>query len=227
MTLKLIIGNKSYSSWSLRGWLACKQSGLPFQEQIVPLYDGAWVERRASDDLAPSSGKVPILWDGDVVVWDSLAILEHLNEATGNTHFWPADPAARAMARSMSAEMHSSYQALRQECGMNVRRVFDTPTLSDATKADIARIQRLWAQARARFGGANENGGDFLFGDFGAADIMFAPVCTRFVTYSIPVSRFAERYIDAVTSHPFMQDWLAAAQDEDWVIEKFESPPQP
>jgi glutathione S-transferase len=223
MTLKLIIGNKTYSSWSLRGWLACKQSGLPFQEQVVSIYDGAWVERRASDDLAPSSGKVPILWDGDVVVWDSLAILEHLNEATGNTRFWPADPAARAMARSISAEMHSSYQALRTECGMNVRRVFDTPPLSDAAKADIARIQRLWAQARARFGGE----GDFLFGDFGAADIMFAPVCTRFVTYSIPVSRFAERYIDAVTSHPFMQDWLAAAHDEDWVIEKFESPPQP
>jgi glutathione S-transferase len=223
MTLKLIIGNKSYSSWSLRGWLACKQSGLSFQEQVVPLYDGAWIERRASDDLAPSSGKVPILWDGDVVVWDSLAILEHLNEASHNTRFWPADPAARAMARSISAEMHASYQALRSECGMNVRRVFDTPTLSDAAKADIARIQRLWAQARARFGGD----GDFLFGDFGAADIMFAPVCTRFVTYSIPVSRFAERYIDAVTSHPFMQDWLAAAQDEDWVIERFEAPPQP
>lgn len=223
MTLKLIIGNKTYSSWSLRGWLACKQSGLPFQEQVLPLYDGAWVERRASDDLAPSSGKVPILWDGDIVVWDSLAILEHLNERTGNTRFWPTDPAARAMARSISAEMHSSYAALRQECGMNVRRVFETPSLSDAAKADIARIQRLWAQARARFGGES----DFLFGEFGAADIMFAPVVTRFVTYTIPVSRFAERYIDAVTSHPFMQDWLAAAHDEDWVIEKFEAPPQP
>jgi glutathione S-transferase len=223
MTMKIIIGNKAYSSWSLRGWLACKQSGLPFQEQVVPLYDGAWIERRASDDLAPSSGKVPILWDGDAVVWDSLAILEHLNELTGNTLFWPADPAARGMARSISAEMHASYTALRNECGMNVRRIFPTPDLSDAAKADIARIQRLWAQARARFGG----NGDFLFGAFGAADIMFAPVVTRFVTYSIPVSRFAERYIDAVTAHPFMQDWLAAAHDEDWVIDRFESPPQP
>jgi glutathione S-transferase len=222
MTMKLIIGNKSYSSWSLRGWLACKQSGLPFTEQVVPLYDGAWIERRASDDLAPSSGKVPILWDGDTVVWDSLAILEHLNELTGNTLFWPGDPAARGMARSIGAEMHASYTALRNECGMNVRRVFDTPALSAEAKADVARIQRLWAQARARFGGD----GDFLFGEFGAADIMFAPVVTRFVTYSIPVSRFAERYIDAVTAHPFMQDWLAAAHDEDWVIDKFESPPQ-
>jgi glutathione S-transferase len=223
MTLKLIIGNKSYSSWSLRGWLACKQSGLQFSEQVLPLYDGQWIERRASDDLAPSSGKVPILWDGDTVVWDSLAILEHLNELTGNTLFWPVDPAARGMARSISAEMHSSYAALRTECGMNVRRVFPTPDLSDAAKGDIARIQRLWAQARARFGGD----GDFLFGEFGAADIMFAPVVTRFVTYSIPVSRFAERYIDAVTAHPFMQDWIAAAHDEDWVIDKFEAPLQP
>jgi glutathione S-transferase len=223
MSMKLIIGNKAYSSWSLRGWLACKQSGLPFQEQVVPLYDGAWIERRASEDLAPSSGKVPILWDGETVVWDSLAILEHLNEKTGNTLFWPTDPAARAMARSISAEMHSGYTALRSECTMNVRRVHPTPNLSDATKADVARIERLWAQARARFGGE----GDFLFGSFGAADIMFAPVCTRFVTYSIPVSRFASRYIDAVTAHPFMQDWLADAHDEDWVIDKFEAPPQP
>lgn len=221
--MKLIIGNKAYSSWSMRGWLACKQSGLPFEEQVVPMFDGDWVERKASEALSPSSGKVPILWDGNTVVWDSLAILEHLNEATGNTRFYPTDPAARAMARSMCAEMHASYMALRSECGMNVRRIFPTPALSEATQADIARIQRLWAQARARFGGE----GDFLFGDFGAADIMFAPVCTRFVTYSIAVSRFAERYIEAVTAHPFMQDWLAAAHEEDWVIDKYESPPQP
>jgi len=223
VTMKIIIGNKAYSSWSLRGWLACKQSGLPFEESVVPLYDGAWVERRASEDLAPSSGRVPILWDGDTVVWDSLAILEHLNEKTGNARFWPADPAGRAMARSIASEMHSSYAALRTECGMNLRRTFPTPDLTDQAKADIARIQRLWAQARARFGGT----GDFLFGDFGAADIMFAPVCTRFVTYGIPVSRFAERYIDAVTAHPFMQDWIAAAHDEEWVIPKFEGPAQP
>lgn len=223
MTMKLIIGNKTYSSWSLRGWLACKQSGLPFQEQVVSLYDGAWMERRASDDLSPSSGKVPILWDGDLVVWDSLAILEHLNEATGNTRFWPADAAARAMARSICAEMHSSYAALRDECGMNIRRVTTTPLLSDAAKNDIARIVRLWAQARARFGGT----GDFLFGEFGAADIMYAPVCTRFVTYSVALPRFAERYVEAVTAHSFMQDWIAAAHDEAWIIERFEAPRQP
>jgi len=217
--LKLIIGNKAYSSWSLRGWLACKQSGLPFEEQVVPMFDGDWLQRRAQDDIAPSSGKVPILWDGETVVWDSLAIIEHLNEATGNTHFWPEDPAARAMARSIAAEMHSGFASLRTECGMNIRRVFPARPLSEETQGDVARIQRLWAQARARFGGE----GDFLFGEFGAADIMYAPVCTRFVTYQVPVSRFAERYIDAVTAHPFMQDWIAAAQDEEWVIEKYEA----
>lgn len=217
--LKLIIGNKAYSSWSLRGWLACKQSGLPFEEQVVPMFDGAWLERKATEDFAPSSGKVPILWDGNTVVWDSLAIVEHLNDLTGNERFWPTDPAARAMARSIAAEMHAGFASLRNECGMNIRRIYPATTLSADTQADVARILKLWAQARARFGGA----GDFLFGDFGAADIMYAPVVTRFVTYSIPVSRFAERYIEAVTAHSFMQDWIAAAHEEEWVIDKYEA----
>ena len=113
--LKLIIGNKAYSSWSLRGWLACKQSGLPFEEVVVPLYDEDWDKRRQCDEFAPSSGKVPILWDGDIVVWDSLAIVEFLNDKTDGTKFWPKDEAARAMARSMAAEMHSGFQALRSK----------------------------------------------------------------------------------------------------------------
>ena len=221
--MKLIIGNKNYSSWSMRGWLACKQSGLPFEETLVPLYDGDWIERRATEDLAPSSGKVPILWDGDVVVWDSLAILDHLNEMTGNTRFWPADPSARAMARSIVAEMHSGFAALRQALPMNLRRKFNGFDLSPEVRADVLRINRLWAQARARFGGE----GDFLFGEFGAADIFFAPVVSRFVTYAVPVSRFAEAYIDAVTGHPFVQDWIAAAQAEEWLIERIERPTQP
>lgn len=220
--MKLVIGNKNYSSWSMRGWLACKQSGLAFEESVVPLYDGEWVERRGSEDFAPSSGKVPILWDGDIVVWDSLAILDHLNEATGNTRFWPANPAARALARSMVAEMHAGFAPLRQALTMNLRRVFEPTALFPEVQADVARINRLWAQARARFGGD----GEFLFGDFGAADIFYAPVVSRFVTYSVPVSRFAERYIDAVTSHPFVQDWIADAQAEEWVIDRFDRGPQ-
>lgn len=220
MTLKLFIGNKTYSSWSLRGWLAVRQSGLPFEEVVVPLYNGDWDKTREGDEYAPSGGKVPILWDGDIVVWDSLAIVEHLNDKTGNTRFWPADEAARAMARSMAAEMHSGFAALRREHSMNIRRIFPPQTPSEAVQADIARLMEIWAQARARFGG----GGDFLFGEWSAADIMFAPVVTRLVTYSLPAARFAHAYVQAVIAHPFMQDWIAGAQEEDWVIEKFEGP---
>ncbi len=221
MTLKLFIGNKTYSSWSLRGWLACKQSGLPFEEVVVPLYNADWDKTREGDEYAPSGGKVPILWDGDIVVWDSLAIVEHLNGKTGNTRFWPADEAARAMARSMAAEMHSGFSALRREHSMNVREIFPPRQPSEAVTTEIARLMEIWAQARARFG----SGGDFLFGEWGAADIMFAPVVTRIVTYSLPAARFAHAYIQAVISHPFMQDWIASAQEEDWVIEKFEAQP--
>ncbi|WP_174284609.1 glutathione S-transferase family protein [Sphingomonas bacterium] len=218
--MKLIIGNKAYSSWSLRGWLACKQSGLPFEEVVVPMYDADWEKRRAGDEFAPSSGKVPILWDGDVVVWDSLAIVDYLADKVGRATFWPEDDAARAMARSMAAEMHSSFAALRRKHSMNVRQIFPAVAPDEDVRGELLRIMELWAQARARFGGA----GHFLFGDFGAADIMFAPVVTRFVTYQLPIARFAAPYMDAVLSHPFMQDWIAGAQEEEWVIEQYEQP---
>lgn len=218
--MKLIIGNKAYSSWSLRGWLAAKQSGLPFEELVVPLYDADWDKRREGDEFAPAAGKVPILWDGDIVVWDSLAIVEYLNEASGGDKFWPEDKGARAMARSMAAEMHSGFAALRREHSMNIRQIYPGSEPSEAVKADIARIMELWAQARARFGGS----GDFLFGAFGAADIMFAPVVTRFITYSLPIARFAQPYMMAIINHPFMQEWIGGAQAEDWVIERFEQP---
>ncbi|MCE7795176.1 glutathione S-transferase family protein [Sphingobium sufflavum] len=216
--IKLIIGNKAYSSWSLRGWLAMKQSGLPFEELVVPLYDADWDKRREGDEFAPSSGKVPILWDGDIVVWDSLAIVEYLNEASGGTRFWPEDKGARAMARSMAAEMHSGFAALRRSYSMNIRQIYPPAPVEDAAAVDIRRVMELWAQARARYGGT----GDFLFGEFGAADIMFAPVITRLITYSLPVARFAEPYMRAVVEHPFMQEWIGGAQAEDWVIERFE-----
>lgn len=216
--LHLIIGNKTYSSWSLRGWLACKQAGLPFTETLVSLFDAAWDARKAQADLAPSGGKVPILWDGDIPIWDSLAIIEHLNEKTGDTRFWPTDPAARALARSMAAEMHSGFMPLRRIYGMNTRRIHALRPIAPEPKANLDRIMLLWAQARANHGGA----GDFLFGDFGAADIMFAPVVTRITTYSLPVPRFADAYMAAITSHPWMQDWIAAAQEEQWVVDRLE-----
>jgi len=219
--MKLIIGNKAYSSWSLRGWLACKLSGLPFEEVVVPLYDQEWEKRREGDEFAPSSGKVPILWDGDVVVWDSLAIIEYLNDKTGGDKFWPADLAARAMARSMAAEMHSGFSALRRKHTMNIRHVYPPKQPDPDVAQELARLMELWMQARARYGGE----GEFLFGQFGAVDIMFAPVVTRLVTYSLPVPRFAQAYMLAVLQHPYMQDWIAGAQEEDWVIEQFEMEP--
>jgi len=219
--MKLIIGNKNYSSWSLRGWLAAKQSGLHFEELIVPIAGEDWEQRkRQIDDIAPSSGKVPILWDGEAVVWDSLAIIEYLADKVGRDRFWPKPDDARAMARSMVAEMHSSYMALRRECPMNIRARFDGFRPSDAVKTDLVRILQLWAEARARFG----KGGPFLFGTFCAADIIYAPVVSRFLTYGIPVPGFAGAYMEAIWEHEWMQQWIEAAEGEEWVIEQFEAP---
>ena len=216
--LKLIIGNRAYSSWSMRGWLAVKHSGEEFEEYVVPLFDEAWEKRREGDEFAPSLGKVPILWDGDCVVWDSLAIMEFLADRVGRDHFWPSDDSARGMARSMAAEMHSGFSNLRRDLPMNVRKSFAAADLSDEVIDEIERILQLWAQARARFGGT----GDYLFGEWCAVDMMFAPVVTRFITYSVPVPPFAGSYMKAVLQHPHVAEWIEAAQDEPWVIEQYE-----
>jgi glutathione S-transferase len=216
--LKLIIGNKAYSSWSLRGWLAVKQSGLPFEEITVPMFDEDWDKTREGDEFAPSGGKVPILWDNETVIWDSLAIVEWLAEKTDKARFWPEAEDARGMARSMAAEMHSSYANLRRECPMNVRKHYPPKQLTDSVRAEVKRILELWAEARARHG----RGGPYLFGTFGAVDIMFAPVVTRFVTHSIPAPNFAGAYIEAILSNPWMREWIEAAQEEPWVIENYE-----
>ncbi len=218
--LKLIIGNKAYSSWSLRGWLAVKQSGLPFEEITVPMFGEEWEKRRAGDEFAPSGGKVPILWDDKAVIWDSLAIVEWLADRTDKARFWPEDEVARGMARSMASEMHSSYDNLRRECPMNLRKRFPSKQLGDGVAIEVKRILELWAEARARHGG----GGPYLFGTFSAADIMFAPVVTRFVTHSIPVPRFAAAYVEAMLDHPWMREWIEAAQGEPWTIERYEKP---
>jgi glutathione S-transferase len=215
---KLIIGNRAYSSWSMRGWLACKQSGEEFEELVVPMFDDAWEKRREGDEFAPSLGKVPILWDGDCVVWDSLAIIEFLADRYGRELFWPEDESARAVARSMSAEMHSGFSNLRRDLPMNVRKSFPPHDLSEPVREEIDRILQLWAQARARFGGT----GEFLFGNWCAADIMYAPVVTRFITYGVPVPNFAAAYMKAVLSQPHVAEWIDKAQDEPWVIEEYE-----
>jgi glutathione S-transferase len=219
--LKLIIGNRAYSSWSMRGWLALKQSGLEFEELVVPMFDENWEKRREGDEFAPSLGKVPILWDGDCVVWDSLAIVDFLADRVGRNHFWPADESARGMARSMAAEMHSSYTNVRRDLPMNVRRIIDSGPLSRDLVGEIDRIMVLWAQARARFGGT----GEYLFGDWCAADIMFAPVVTRFVTYKVPVPPFAAAYMEAVLGQEHVVEWIELAQEEPWVIEEYEAAP--
>ena len=171
---KLIIGNRAYSSWSMRGWLACKQSGEAFEEYVVPMFDADWDKRRQGDEFAPSLGKVPILWDGDCVVWDSLAIIEFLVDRVGRERYWPEDSSARAVARSMSAEMHSGFANLRRELPMNVRKSYSAKPLSEETTDEVNRILQLWAQARARFGGT----GDFLFGDWCAAGCLRASAAT-------------------------------------------------
>ena len=216
--LKLIIGNKVYSSWSLRGWLAVKQCGLPFEEVMAPMFGDDWEDRKTQPDLAPSGGKVPTLWDGEIVLWDSLAIIDYLDALTGREYFWPQDKAALALARSMCAEMHSGYQPLRQACGMNTRHVLAPRDLGPDVMANVTRICALWVQARERFGGDEP----YLFGSFGAADIMFAPVVTRFVTHAIDVPAPTRDYMDAVLAHPFMRAWLADAAEESWVIPRLE-----
>lgn len=218
MTLKLITGNKVYSSWSLRGWLAVKQSGLHFDEVIVPLFDENWEQRKREDDLAPSAGKVPILWDGGAVIWDSLAIIDYLADKVGRDRYWPKDEVARGMARSMAAEMHSGYMALRRECPMNTRKSFQNITVSAETRTDAIRILQTWAEARSRFG----KEGPYLFGTFSAADIMLAPVVTRFVTYGFTLPGFAQSYVDTMMAHPWMEEWYAGAAQETWVIQRIE-----
>ena len=216
--IKLIIGNRAYSSWSMRGWLAVKHSDEEFEELVVPMFDEDWEKRREGDEFAPSLGKVPILWDGDCVVWDSLAIVEFLADRHGKDRYWPDDESACGMARSMAAEMHSGFANLRRDLPMNVRKTFPFKPLSDEVRREIERILQLWAQARARFGGT----GPYLFGEWCAVDMMYAPVVTRFITYSIPMPPFAELYMKAVLSHPQVNEWIDKAQDEPWVIEQYE-----
>ena len=217
--MKLIIGNKNYSSWSLRGWLAAKQSGLSFEELTVHIDGDDWqATKRQGGEFQPSAGKVPVLWDGEVVVWDSLAILEYVADKVGRDRFWPKDDAARGMARAMVAEMHRSYLPPRPLCPKNVRKRNAGLALPAEARADIVRILGLWAEARARFG----KGGPFLFGTFCAADIFYAPIVTRFVTYGIGVPGFAQAYMQAVWEHDWMQEWINSAEDEQWVIEQFE-----
>lgn len=217
MALKLVIGNKNYSSWSMRPWLAMRANDIAFEEICIPLYTGAADKQRILD--VTRSGKVPALIDGDVTVWDSLAIIEYVAELFPQKRLWPADKIGRAQARSISAEMHSSFVALRSECGMNLHRPIGAVKLSADARANIARIQEIWSDCRERYG----KSGAFLFGAFGAADAMFAPVIHRFRTYAIPVTPPVRDYMDAMMALPAFQEWTRAGLAEPHVIEKFET----
>ena len=217
MALQLVIGNRNYSSWSMRPWLALRANGVPFEEVFIPLYTGVADKNRILGFTG--SGKVPALVDGDVTIWDSLAIIEYAAERFAETRLWPEDRASRAHARSISAEMHSGFAALRNECGMNLHRPVGAIALSDAARADIARVQQIWTDCRAR----HRKYGRFLFGAFGGADAMFAPVVHRFRTYAIEVAPEVRDYMDAMMSLPAFQEWTRAALAETLVIEKFET----
>lgn len=217
MTLQLVIGNKNYSSWSMRPWVALRASNIPFEEIFIPLYRGEADKRRILGFT--QSGKVPVLIDGDVTVWDSLAIIEYVAERFPEKRLWPEDSARRAHARSISAEMHSGFAALRNECGMNLHRPVGAIALSADARADIARVQQIWIECRERYGKM----GPFLFGSFSGADAMFAPVVHRFRTYAIEVEPDARAYMDAMMSLRAFQEWTRAGLAETLIVEKFEA----
>ena len=215
--LKLAIGNKNYSSWSMRPWLALRANNIPFEEIFIPLYTGqADKDRILSVNRA---GKVPALVDGDLTVWDSLAIIEYLAEKFPQARLWPEDLAARAHARSISAEMHSGFPALRNECPMNLHRPIRALALSDEARTNVARVQDIWSECYRRYG----KGGPFLFGTFGGADAMFAPVVHRFRTFAIPVEGDARHYYDAMLALPAMAEWVRDGLAETLIIERVEA----
>jgi glutathione S-transferase len=212
MPLRLLIGNKNYSSWSLRPWLAMKAAGIAFEETLIPL---SAPDFKAQVMAISGAGKVPVLLDGDVRVWETLAILEYLAEKFPEARLWPQASVARAHARAISAEMHAGFQPLRRHLPMNVRRPVKQRAPDASVMADVARIDAIWNECRARFGA----GGPFLFGGFGAADAMYAPVVWRFHTYAVEVSAAARDYIRAVIALPASAEWREAARREPWVLE--------
>jgi glutathione S-transferase len=214
--LTIYLGNKNYASWSLRAWLALKRTTVAFDEVVIPLYQPT--SRETVLKYSPS-GRVPALRHGEVTVWDSLAISEYLAESFPTFDLWPKEPPARALARAVSAEMHSGFQALRQHLPMNVRSSFPGRGVTPEVQADINRVMSIWRDCRTRFG---DGKGDFLFGHFTIADAMFAPVVSRFRTYKIELEREADAYCETMIAMPAMQEWIAAAKNEPMIVEQYE-----
>lgn len=216
--LELIVANKNYSSWSLRPWLALKHAGLAFDEVVVPLKRPDTRERLLS---YTGAAKVPVLRHGDLTIWDSLAILEYVAELAPDAGLWPADPAARAVARAAAAEMHSSFTALRSNMPMNMRASLPGHGRGPGVAEDVARITALWADLRGRFGA----GGPFLFGAFGNVDAMYAPVVSRFLTYGVELDGVAADYVRAVRDMAIFREWEAAGAAETWTLDYPVLPP--
>lgn len=211
----LIIANRNYSSWSLRAWLAMEATGRPFDEVVIPL---GRPETTAEILRWSPTGHLPALHDGEIRLWDSLAICEHLAEAHPDAGLWPTDPYARAAARSVAAEMHSGFVALRNHMPMNLRAAHPDTPRGESVEEDIARITAIWEGCRADFGA----GGDLLFGAFTIADAFYAPIVSRFLTYGVSPGGVAEEYMGAVWNLPAMQDWAAKARAEEWRVERYE-----
>jgi glutathione S-transferase len=220
MGLTLVIANKAYSSWSMRPWLLLRHFEIAFEEIVIPMDQAS---SKADMLRHAPTGKCPSLRDGDLVVWDSLAIIEYMAERHPGVPVWPRDPGARAVARSLAAEMHSGFLPLRRNCPMNMRRVparlaFE-PETQAAVAGDVARIEEAWRDARQRFGAS----GPFLFGGFSAADAMFAPVVNRFEIYDLARAEDTKAYMGAIKALPAWRDWRSGADAETWHLARIDA----
>jgi glutathione S-transferase len=215
MQLTIVIANKAYSSWSFRPWILMRHFGVPFDEIVIPM---AQENTRAEMLRYSPTGKCPCLCDGDIIVWDSLAIIEYVAESFPEHAIWPKLRASRAEARSLGAEMHSGFMNLRAHLPMNMRRRVSARALTSEAAADLARLEQAFAQTRARFG----ESGAFLFGEFSAADAMFAPMLSRLHVYDVTVSAITRAYMDAMMTLPAWRDWSAGAAAEGWTIQKYD-----
>jgi glutathione S-transferase len=209
VALTLVIGNKNYSSWSLRPWIAMKVAGIAFEEILIPLYEEGWAEKVARYTPA---GKVPALIDDGAPIWESLAILEHLADKYPHAGLWPADAMARSHARVIAAEMHAGFAALRKNCPMNMWLPPKPRPQPEEVMANVRRIEQIWDECLTRYGGP------FLFGQFGAADAMYAPIVARFYNHGIEVGNTARTYMDVMRALPAWKEWRDAALNEPWLM---------
>jgi glutathione S-transferase len=214
----IYLGNKNYSSWSLRAWLALKQTGIPFKEEVICLDQDDTAEKIRRNS---PTGKVPCLVHDGHTVWESLAIGEYLAERFPKARLWPSDSGARAHARCVATEMHAGFAKMRQNLPMDIRSDLESKSRISIPEVarDVRRVMAIWRECRERYGARGVHGdGPFLYGGFSIADAMFAPVTTRFLTYGVPLDETCEAYVDAVTTWPAMAEWCKDARREQWTL---------